>query len=275
MIRTKLFNTHTLSAWMIAALLGLAFNIQPVSAHETGTHSNFETITKKGILRVGVALFTPWTFKNKKGKLVGFEVDVAKKLAKDMGVTAQIVSYDWKKLIPALRDGKIDIIIAGMSITPQRALKVNFSMPYATSGISLATHLEGTRHIKSIRELNHRSIKIGVIAETVSEDLARRIFEKAKIVVFQKSSDAEGAIVSGNIHAYMESNPIPRFIALDHPGKVDFPLSKPLLETQTGFAVNKGDQDFLNYLNSWIISRKADTWLTSTHDYWFKSLKWK
>lgn len=224
---------------------------------------------------MGVSLFTPWVMKKKNGELAGFEIDVAKKLSKDMGVTPEFISYDWEKLIPALIDGKIDIIIAGMSITPKRALKINFSLPYATSGTGLATHTEATKHIKSVKELNQKSIKIGVVSETVSESLARQVFDKAVIHVFQKSKEAEDAIVNGKIHAYMESEPIPRFIALEHPEKVDVPLSEPLLITKTGFAINKGDADFLSFLNSWIISREADTWLESTHDYWFESLKWK
>ena len=120
-----------------------------------------------------------------------------------------------------------------------------------------------------------QSIKIGVISTTVSESLAKRVFDKASIIIFQKSNDAEDAIVTGKIHAYMESEPIPRFIALKYPKKVDVPLSGPLLATKAGFAINKGDADFLSFLNSWIISRKADTWLDSTHDYWFESSKWK
>jgi len=249
--------------------------IQSASSRESVSHSSFNKIRERGILRVGVSPFTPWVFKGKDGKLVGFEIDVAKKLSRDMGVVPKFISYDWEKLIPALNKGQIDIIIAGMAITPPRALKVNFSLPYATSGISLATNIERTKHIKSVEELNRKAIKIGVISATVSEGLAKRIFNKATITVFKKSNNAENAIVSGKIHAYLEAKPIPRFIALDHPGKVDVPLSEPLLATKAGFAINKGDPDFLNYLNSWVISREADTWLPSTHDYWFKSLQWK
>lgn len=227
------------------------------------------------MLRIGVSPFTPWVFKGKSGKWVGFEIDVAKKLAKDMGVTPKFISYDWEKLIPSLNEGKIDVIIAGMAITPQRALKVNFSLPYATSGISLATNIERTKHIRNAEELNQPGIKIGVISATVSEGLAKRIFNKAMIRPFKKSKDAESAIVTGKIHAYLEAKPIPRFIALDHPRKVDVPLSEPLLATKAGFAINKGDPDFLNFLNSWVIARETDTWLPSTHDYWFESLKWK
>jgi polar amino acid transport system substrate-binding protein len=249
--------------------------VQSVPAAESVSHSSFNKIRERGILRIGVSPFTPWVFKGKGGKLVGFEIDVAKKLSKDMGVTPKFTSYDWEKLIPALNKGEIDIIIAGMAITPPRALKVNFSLPYATSGISLATNIERTKHIKSVEELNNKTIKIGVISATVSEGLAKRIFNKAMVVAFKKSNAAEEAIVNGKIHAYLEAKPIPRFIALDHPSKVDVPLSEPLLSTKAGFAINKGDADFLNFLNSWIVAREADTWLPSTHDYWFKSLQWK
>ena len=275
MTQTKTFNTHRLPSWIIISLFIFMGIVQSACAHETASHSKFDQIREKGVLRVGISPFTPWVFKDKDGKLVGFEIDVAKKLSKDMGVTPEFISYDWEKMIPALKEGQIDIIIAGMAITPQRALEVNFSSPYAISGISLATHLEGTKHIKSVEELNHQSIKIGVISATVSEGLAKRIFNKASIIAFKKSKAAEDAIVTGKIHAYMEADPIPRFIALDHPGKVDVPLSEPLLATRAGFAINKGDPDFISFLNSWIIARQADTWLTSSHDYWFKSLKWK
>jgi len=275
MISTKLFSTHRLPAWIILSIFILMGISQSACAHETASHSKFKQIRETGVLRVGISPFTPWVFKDKNGKLVGFEIDVANKLAKDMGVTPKLISYDWDELIPALNDGKIDIIIAGMAITPQRALKVNFSSPYATSGISLATNIEATKDIKSIEELNRESIKIGVISATVSEGLAKKIFNKASIVVFHKSNKAEDAIVSGKIHVYMEAKPIPRFLALDHPEKVDVPLSEPLLATRAGFAINQGDPDFLSYLNSWIVARQADTWLKYTHDYWFESLLWK
>ncbi len=275
MTRAKPINTYPLQIWVYFFIFLICGSFQPTWANESVPSPKFNKILKEGVLRVGVSLFTPWVMKKKNGELAGFEIDVAKKLSKDMGVTPEFISYDWEKLIPALIDGKIDIIIAGMSITPKRALKINFSLPYATSGTGLATHTEATKHIKSVKELNQKSIKIGVVSETVSESLARQVFDKAVIHVFQKSKEAEDAIVNGKIHAYMESEPIPRFIALEHPEKVDVPLSEPLLITKTGFAINKGDADFLSFLNSWIISREADTWLESTHDYWFESLKWK
>lgn len=275
MIRAKSIKTNRLAICFFSILFLTLWSVSSTWANESAPSPKFNKILKDGVLRVGVSLFTPWVLKNKNGELTGFEIDVAKKLSKDMGVTPKFIAYDWEKLIPALNDGKIDIIIAGMAIIPKRALKVNFSLPYATSGIGLATNTEATKNIKSVEELNRKSIKIAVISKTVSEDLARQVFDKASISVFQGSKEAEDAIIAGKVHAYMESEPLPNFIALEHPEKVDIPLSEPLLITKAGFAINKGDADFLSFLNSWIISREADTWLESTHDYWFESLQWK
>ena len=236
--------------------------------------STLESVLQNGTLRVGVSLFTPWTLK-KDGKLTGFEIDVANQLAKDLGVQLELKEYDWEAIIPALLAKKIDVISAGMVITPQRALKVSFSQPYANSGIGLATNMTLTKQFQSLGDLNHQDVTIGVVAGTVSEDLAKRVFPKAIIQSFQKSEEATQAVIGGKIHGYVEHNPIPTFIALEHPTKVDTPLSQPLLTTKAGFAVNKRDPDFINFLNAWIIAREADAWLPAAHDYWFKSLRWR
>ncbi len=248
---------------------------QSASSAESLPSSKFQGLLKSGTLRIGVAHFTPWVFKDKKGTLAGFEIDVATKLAKDMNLTPKFISHDWDKLMPALMGGEIDIIISGMAITPQRALKINFSQPYATAGINIATNLFLTKDVSGLEELNQEKVKIGVVAETVSEELAKQLFENASIVKYKTSKEVGDDLVSGKVHVYMESKPIPQFIALEHPDKIDLPLSIPLLITKAGFAVQKGDPDFLNFLNSWIIARESDTWLISTHDYWFKSLKWR
>ena len=103
----------------------------------------------------------------------------------------------------------------------------------------------------------------------------KRVFSNAIIQSFQKSDEAIQSVIQGKVHGYVEHNPLPTFIALEHPTKVDKPLSQPLLTTKAGFAVNKGDPDFINFLNAWIIAREADAWLPAAHDYWFKSLSWR
>ena len=95
------------------------------------SESVIESILKRGKLKVGMSTFVPWAMRNKKGELIGFEIDVAKKVAEDMGVKIEFVPTAWSGIIPALIAGKFDAIIGGMSVTPQRNLTINFTAPYA------------------------------------------------------------------------------------------------------------------------------------------------
>jgi polar amino acid transport system substrate-binding protein len=245
------------------------------TASHGGHSGTLQSVLEKGTLRVGVSLFTPWTLKNKDGQLVGFEMDVARQLAKDLSVQPEFHVFDWEKIVPALLNREIDIIAAGMVITPQRALKVNFSQPYDSSGIGLVTNIPLTKTFRGPEDLNKKEVTITAVTGTIAEDLARRVFPQATIKTFPSSQEALKAVTIGKVYGYVEHEPITTFAALDHSDTVDEPLSKPLLETKTGFAVNKGDPDFLNFLNAWIISHSADTWLTSIHKYWFEGIEWR
>ncbi|MDT8273609.1 MAG: transporter substrate-binding domain-containing protein, partial [Desulfomonilia bacterium] len=78
---------------------------------------------KQGVLRVGMSTFVPWAMKDKEGNLIGFEIDVAQRLARDMGVDVEFIPTKWSGIIPALLTGKFDIIIGGMGIRPERNIK--------------------------------------------------------------------------------------------------------------------------------------------------------
>ena len=262
----------------LCALCYLWIFLQPTAhadTHSQEPNSILKEVLKKGTLEIGVSLFTPWTLKNSKGELVGFEIDVAKQLAKDLGVQPKFHVIDWKDILPTLLGKKIDIIISGMTITPQRALKVSFSRPYAESGVGLATNIALTKSFTSVNDLNRSNVTLTAVSGTVADRLAHRVFPKANIQTFTTSEQAIQAVTEGTVHGYVEHDPLPTFLTLDYPDKVDQPLSKPLLTTKAGFAVNKGDHDFINFLNSWITARQADTWLASSHEYWFKSLEWR
>ena len=235
---------------------------------------SFDQIRSAGTLRVGVFLLEPYVMQGPEG-LVGSEIDIATRVARDMGVKPEFKLYDWPALIPALQKGEIDLISAGMSITPARALQVYFSNPYQSSGISIATNIQLTADFHNLSDLNSPQVAIGALNGTVSEEVAREVFDKAAIKTFNDESQAEDALVKGLLHAYVRSEPEPRFIALRHPKAIDVPISKPLLSTQEAFAVRKGDQDFINFLNAWIAARTADAWLASTHLFWFDSLNWQ
>ncbi|MDX9874129.1 MAG: transporter substrate-binding domain-containing protein [Spongiibacteraceae bacterium] len=242
---------------------------------EAAAPRQFDDIRSSGILRVGVHLLAPYAMKSANGGLMGSEIDITRRLAQDLGVEVEYRIYDWDALVPALERGDIDLIAAGLSVTPERALRVWFSNPYASSGISLATNTRLTRDFGSLSDMNSPDVAIAVLRDTVSEQVAREVFGKAAIKTFADEAQVEEALLKGLVHAYVRSEPAPRFLALKHPDAIDVPLSRPLLATREAFALRKGDADLLNFLNAWVVAREADAWLESTHQYWFESLGWR
>lgn len=256
-------------------LIGNVGAAEKAAVEKAAPATTFAQILATHKLRVGTFLSLPNAMKASDGKLSGGDIDIAERVAKDMGVTLEIKTYDWEQLIPALQHGDIDLIVAGLTITPERALQVYFTNPYASSGISIATNIKLTADFASIESLNSANVAIGVIGGTVSEDAARQLFPKASIKTFTAENQAEDALVKGLLHAFVRSEPVPHFMALRHPKEVDVPINKPLIATREAFAVRRGDNDFVNFLNAWIVARDADAWLTSTHKYWFESLNWQ
>jgi polar amino acid transport system substrate-binding protein len=236
---------------------------------------DLQAVLNTGTLRIGVTLFAPWAARGADGELAGFEVDVARQLAADMGVKAQLLAYEVDRLVPALEAGEIDLIAAGLTITPERALHVNFSQPYAESGIALATHLARTANVTDIDALDSEEYTIAAVEGSVGLQLAQRLWPRARLQPFASVEAATEALLAGLVHGYVDDEPVPTFLALENPGVIDVPTTRPLLASRAGFAVGKGDPDFLAFLNAWITAREADTWLPTTASYWFKSLRWR
>jgi len=233
-----------------------------------------ETIQDRGTLRIGVSLFVPWTFKNNDDQLDGFDIAVAKQLAEDIGVTAEFKVFQLDEIITGLEKDEIDVIAAGLAITPQRALKISFSQPYMESGIALAANRKATKEIKTFVELDVAANKIGVVKDTLAMEFSERFFKNAKLEIFADVEQAEKAVLAGDVTVYVASVPEVNFLALEHPDTIDAPLNKPLIASQAGLAIKKGDQEWLNFLNSWIISRKANKWLDTAYKYWFETIDW-
>ena len=237
--------------------------------------ASLQQVLNRNELRVGITLAPPWAMSDADGELSGFEVDVARKLAADMGIEIRFSRYPYDRLVRALESGEIDIIVAGLTITPERALHVNFSRPYAVGGIAMATNVGSTAAVERFEDLDAPEFTVAVRAESVAQSLAERILGRARIVEFRDADTAAGALTRGEVDVYLDEDPLPHFLEIENPGEIDVPLSSHLLETRAAFAVGRGDPDFVFFLNAWIEAREADTWLPTTHRYWFRSLQWQ
>ncbi|MDZ4743622.1 MAG: transporter substrate-binding domain-containing protein [Verrucomicrobiota bacterium] len=232
-------------------------------------------IRTRGVLKIGVAIFVPWVIQGKDGNLKGFEVELANQLAADMQVKPQFVISDFDQLIPKLQAGEIDIIISGMSITPERALKVNFTVPYNESGTYIVGNKKSMKKVEKPDDLNDKKYVIGFVAGTIFENTAQKIFTKAELHPFSSDDECYKALNLMQIDAVISSSPRPELEVLMNPDKFFIPFNDSLTNTGQAMVIQKGDPDFVNFLNSWIFYYTANQWLLERRHYWFRTLDWK
>jgi polar amino acid transport system substrate-binding protein len=237
--------------------------------------STIENALKRGVLRVGISTFVPWAMKDKTGKLIGFEIDVANRLAQDTGVEIEFVPTKWAGIIPALLTGKFDVIIGGMGILPQRNLKVNFTIPYDYSGMSIVAHKQLAAGFKRLEEFNRPEVKIAARLGSTAEMAVRKYMPQAKLQLFDDESQVIQELRSGRVHAMVASAPLPTYLALENPEVLFLPLQETFTKEPIGFAVRKGDVDTLNYFNNWIRVVEAEGWLKERKQYWFNTKEWE
>ncbi len=234
-----------------------------------------EQVIQRGVLRVGMSTFVPWAMKDKTGKLIGFEIDVATRLAEEMGVKVAFVPTKWSGIIPALLTGKFDVIIGGMGILPSRNLKVNFSHPYDFTGMSLVASKKMAAGMTGIEAFNKPDIIIAVRLGSTAVTATKKYLPKAEIRMFDDEAQAYQEVINGRVHAVVGSAPTPAFQAIKYPDKLFLPIEGTFTREPIGFAVRKGDVDTLNYFNNWIGYVAAEGWLKDRKSYWFETKDWK
>ena len=235
--------------------------------------SAIEQIAKRGVIKVGMDVFVPWAMKNKKGELIGFEIDIAKKLAEDMGVKAEFVPTKWSGIIPALITGKFDVLIGGMTITTQRNLKINFTRPYYYTEQGLMAHKKKAAGFK-VSDFNRPGITIAARLGSTAAIAAKQQFPKAKIRLFDDEPAAVQELRNGNVHAMVSAQPLPSSTAIEYPDTIMVYDEVMMLEA-IGIGVRKGDNETLNLINNWIEINRNNGWIQSKYAYWFKSQDWK
>lgn len=236
--------------------------------------STLEQIMKRGVLRVGMDTFVPWAMKSKDGEFVGFEIDVARQLAEDMGVKVEFIPTKWAGIIPALLTGKFDVIIGGMGVRTKRALKVNFTIPYDYSGMSIVAHKEKAAGFDSLEAFNKPEVELAVKLGTTAVMAAKKYMPKAKLRLFEDEAQAFQELRNGNVHAVVASAPRPAFEAINYPDTLFMPLPGNFTKEPVGFALRKGDFDTMVFFNGWIQNKRDQGWLQEKHHYWFETRDW-
>lgn len=271
-MKNKLFLTFLVISTTLFFSAASAFSAS--LQQDLAQNSVVEQIVKRGTLRVGMDTFQPWAMKDKKGEFIGFEIDVARRLAEDMGVEVEFVPTAWSGIIPALLTGKFDVIIGGMGILPKRALKVNFTKPYDFSGMSIVAHKDKAAGFSSLEDFNKKEVQVAVKLGTSAVIAAKKYLPDATLRMFENETQTYQELRNGKVHAVVGSAPRPAYEALEYADTLFLPLQGTFTKEPIGFALRKGDPDALAFFNSWITGVELEGWLQERHNYWFQTRDW-
>lgn len=277
----KRFRPWTVAAFLIIALsLGLAVGPSAMAADEDVRmalvkQSTLEEILQHGELRVGFeAGYVPFEMTDKKGNFVGFDIDMAKEMAKAMGVKFVPVNTAWDGIIPALLTKKFDIIMSGMTITQERNLKINFCDPYIVVGQTILLNKKHEGAVKSYKDLNDPKYIVTSKLGTTGEQAVKRMIPKATYKSFETETEAALEVVNGKADAYVYDQPnCVVFMAEQGKDKLVF-LDEPFTYEPLAWAVRKGDPDFINWLNNFLRQYKNDGRYEVLYNKWIKSTDW-
>jgi len=243
---------------------------------ELAKKSTLEKILQRGELRVGFESgYIPFEMTDKKGNFIGFDMDYARRLAKDMGVKFVPVNTAWDGIIPALMTDKFDIIMGGMTITQERNLKINFVEPYIVVGQTILLNKKHEDTVKDYRDLNDPKYIVTSRLGTTGEQAVKRYIPKATYKAFESEAEAGLEVINGKADALVYDLPFCGFLyGSQGQGKTVF-LSEPFTFEPLAWAINKGDPDFLNFLGNFLRQTRGDGFYERLFNKWIIGSDWK
>ncbi len=252
----------------------------PAFGGDLVTHSpTLQKVMSAKVLRVGVnPRFKPFSFVEGNQRK-GVDIDIATLLAKKLGVRVEIVvPKTFSDLIPMLRAGDIDIVMAGMSITFDRAKVIDFSDPYFDTGLSIllnkiTTTRLGISTASDYRSLHKELVRNGkgnrlIVAVTrgkAPERIVPRFFPGAQIKRYPTNEAAAEATLKGETDIMVHDEVFLKVWLKENAKRANFRLvvlDPPFKPDYYGFAVQKGNQDFLNLLNVFVLELRANGYVT-------------
>lgn len=235
--------------------------------------SSLDKIKKSGKIVVGTATgYYPFEMADKSGELVGYDIDVAKALGKELGVKVEFQNYAFSGLIPALQANKIDVVVAGMTITDKRKEVVDFSDSYFTSGQALLVN-KNYPNVKTWEDLDKEGNVIAVSMGTTADQTATKMFKKATVKKFEGSALAGLELLNGNATAVIHEVPWVAIYNKINPEKT-YAVLKPFTTENLGIAVPKGNTELVTAINKFVQKYKASEDYKKTYDYWFVNMNW-
>jgi len=240
--------------------------------------SSLDRILSTKVLRVGMNPgYAPFEMVDTGGNLIGFDVDVAHYLAGQMGngVRVEVQKSDWDPIVANLNAGKFDLILSGMTRTPQRALRCEFTDPYFETGQALLVNRAKWKPSPklTVRDFDKPGVVVATKLGTTGEIAARKTFQKATIKTMESESDAALEVDAGRADVMVYDKPYIAIRAQESRERT-FAMLDPFTKEYLAIAVRKGDTELRDWLNLTLFELKASGTWDSLYQTWFVRMPW-
>ncbi|MAH84280.1 MAG: amino acid ABC transporter substrate-binding protein [Rhodospirillaceae bacterium TMED8] len=229
------------------------------------TKADLNDILSKGTVKIAVPeAFAPFGSVGSSGEHIGYDVDVAKLIAKDLGVKLELVPVVSKQRIPFLETGRVDLVISTMGANPKRAKSINFSSAYAPfySGAFAASTIEVSK------PADLKGLKIGVTNGTLEDlEITKTAPKSAKIVRFGDNAATLSAFSSGQVQVLIAGNTAAAALAESNPS-LDIVRKFIIKDSPCFIGIKKGNDDLLRWVNVFILHKKLGGDLNKISQKW-------
>ncbi|WP_045453588.1 ABC transporter substrate-binding protein [Psychrobacter sp. JCM 18903] len=216
-----------------------------------------ETAATGDVLRIGTeGAYAPFNYTNADGTLGGFDVDIANAICADMKVTCEITAQDWDGIIPGLKAGKYDAIVAAMSVTPEREQQVSFTEPYFSNTLVFLAKKDSSFDPSNSDDINAHSI--AAQRSTISSQWLEKVYPNADMKLYDTLSNAFLDLGSNRVDA-MVSDKLPALEWLGSTSGSQYALKGQEIDINDNFAIAVRPGDALQAkINKSLVNIKAD-----------------
>jgi polar amino acid transport system substrate-binding protein len=234
-----------------------------------------DRIQQRGELIVGtMGSMPPLNMTAKDGEIFGLEPDLARMMANAMDVRVRFVAKPFAELLPALQAGQVDMVMSGMTITPQRNMKVAFVGPYFISGKAFLTKVKTIALAKKAEEVNRPNTKIVALKGSTSQAFAEAVLDKTTLVTTANYDEAVDMVLKDKVQAMIADYPICVVSVFRYPEAGLLSVVTPLTYEPIGIAIPANDPLLMNWTRNTLNSLEASGNLDELRLKWFARGSW-
>jgi polar amino acid transport system substrate-binding protein len=261
----------------LAAVVGLclALVLGGVALAADPSSPTLARIVKNQELRIGMSgSQPPFTMRAKSGELIGLDVDAANALANAMGVKLKLVQKPFAELLPALERGEVDLVMSGLTMTPERSLKFNFAGPYYVSGKSVLTKSRELAGYGQAADFNKKGLTLVALEGSTSQAFVKNVLAETELATAPDYDAAVKMVATGKADAMVADLPAIVVYLARHPDMGLMPAGALLTTEPIGVALPAGDAQLETLVSGLLNAAKSAGKLDQRADYWFKGVDW-